>query len=620
MQRRAIATQNRSSKVNKSRRNSNTTKKRRRYTCYRGHVVLLIAICFSMYCIPVLLFFYHYGARNVQEDSITKEVSVQKVSSVRQDTKKSIIKSSEAVPKSNRTEIEEFYLNMYYKLQKLKDKCNTKTTHTKNLLKDLHDYIHSGHSTVENQCALPPTTSCSKSFSVIIVFHSMDSRIDDGAHHIDLNENTDNPYDMLLSQRLRTLFLNILTLINMPDISPDITVIYHGNIDDLRTDKPYGERIWNWSLKGHHKRIRLVYSKDHVTSSMDDDISDSADIIENELLRDVHFPLHSSIVRQVESDILLFLDGSKSLIHGETGGADTIRAGFDLIRLHSNALVGNEDGVHRFVNENDNWIDMKTDKATSVPICDEPHISVNLPRNLKENTTHRSGAVLNFHGLFLHRSYTCFLWDKPLERFREYMKSISLSSTHSSSNLGLLSLSLSMFVPLSRAHSESMVVYPTLSQTWIQDDPFHLPSRRRLQLIDTKDNVSKYDDASNSYAYFSSRRQRRRTALEADSTEPRKQTPTRHSGNIISNRSSIRRTPGKNIKANSTRHLNQELDLQRNIFHVNHNDSTATLVEMDLMKILQYFGGYYPAVLLLLGKVKTEGGLTWSQEQKNMCP
>jgi hypothetical protein len=598
---------------NKSRRNWNPSllRKRKTYPFKQRIFLQLFAILFIIYCISAMLFFYLYGVRSSPEDSFRDAQTLNQKVSFQQNAEHNIIKPSK-VPKSNRTETEDFYLTMYRTIQKSQDICNQKITHTSSLLKDLHEYIHKSHPQIQNQCSSPPKISCAKSFSVVIVFYQTDE-MGSMADHFDVNTNEDNPHLTLSSQRLRTLFLNILTLINIPNHSPDITVIYHGNIHDLREDRPYGDRIWNWSLKGHHRRIRLVYSTDHVTSSKDeDDIIDTEDITDTELLKDIYFPLHSSIVSKAKSDILLFLDGSKALTHGDTGGIDSIQAGFDLIRLHSHALVGNEDGIRRFENRNENWTDVKIGKESFRPICGEPQILVHHSRQVKKETIPRSGAVLSFHGLFFHRSYSCYIWDKPLDNFRDNMNSISMNHVHSSRNLGLLASSLSMFVPLSRANSELVFVYPTLSQTY--NNLLYTAPHRILQDMDMKDDRGKYDLHNVPTA---SRKRKKR--LDSESTIPQIQTSTRDLQSILTSES-VRRNLSIERKTRLTVHHNLEPNLQQNTIQNYQTHSFAVSEEMELKKVLQYFGGYFPVDFLLSETMKSkEDPLTWRHEQKSMC-
>jgi hypothetical protein len=428
----------------------------------------------------------------------------------------------------------------------------------------------------------------------VIVFDAKDDKIDGGT----------NVLVTMLSQRLRSLFLNILTLINMPNLSPDITVIYRGNIHDLRTDKPYGQRIWNWSLKGQHRRIRLVYSTDHGMSSIVEDLMDTEDIVGTELLRNVYFPLHSSIVRKAKSDILLFLDGAKALTDGDTGGADSIQAGFDLIRLHASALVGNEDGVYRFENKNKKQIDMKIDKEAFIPVCDELQISAEYSPQSKEKNIPKSGAVLSFHGLFLHRSYSCYIWDKPLDNFRDYMNSISLSYIRPSGNLGILSSSLSMLIPLTRAYSEPLFIYPTLSQTWTKNDPSYVASDRGLQVMD----MDGYDDFS-----ISLRKRHKRLAMESTIRSI-------HDSERMLTSESAKRILSTERKTSINEYPNQEPNLQQRTSQVNQMHSFELSEEMDLKKILQYFGAYMPVELFLSKNIMSKEDLSWRQKQIDMCP
>ena len=611
MQRRGIASQNRPPIGNKSRRNWNPSllRKRKTYPYKQRIFVQLFAILFIIYCISAMLFLYLYGVKSSPEDSVRHTQTLNQKVSFQQNSEQNIIKPSK-VPKSNRTVTGEYYLNMYRTIQKSQDVCNQKITQTNSLLNDLHEYIYKSHSPRQNQCPSPPKISCAKSFSVVIVFYQADDQMDFMSDNFDANTSEDNLHVTLLSQRLRTLFLNILTLINIPNHSPDITVIYHGNIHDLREDRPYGDRIWNWSLKGHHRRIRLVYSTDNITSSKEEDIIDTEGVTDTELLRDIYFPLHPSIVSKAKSDILLFLDGSKALTHGDTGGINSIQAGFDLIRLHSHALVGNEDGIRSFENGNENWTNAKIGKESFRPICGEPHILVHHFRKLKEETIPRSGAVLSFHGLFLHRSYSCYIWDKPLDNFRDNMNSISMSHDYSSRNLRLLASSLSMFVPLSVANSEPIFVYPTLSQTY--SGLLYVAPHRRLQEMDIKDDRGKYD----LYNVPTASR-KRKNRLTSESAIPTIQTSTHDSESMLTSES-VRRNVSieKKTRLNVLRNL--EPNLQQNIIQ---NFQTHSFdAPEEIKKILQYFGGYFPVDSLLSETMRSkEDPLTWRHEQKSMC-
>ena len=610
MQRRGTASQNRPPIGNKSRRN---LRKRKTYPFKQRIFVQLFVILFIIYCISAMLFFYLYGVKSSSEDSVRDAQTLNQKVSFQQNAEQNIIKPSK-VPKSDRTGTEEFYLNMYRTIQKSQDVCNRKITQTNSLLNDLHEYIHKSHSPIQNQCPSPPKISCAKSFSVVIVFYQTDDQMHSMADYFDVNTSEDNLHVTLLSQRLRTLFLNILTLINTPNHSPDITVIYHGNIHDLREDRPYGDRIWNWSLKGHHRRIRLVYSTDHVTSSeVEEDIIDTEDFTDIGLLTDIYFPLHSSIVSKAKSDILLFLDGSKALTHGDTGGIDSIQAGFDLIRLHSHALVGNEDGIRRFENGIENWTDVKIGKGSFRPICGEPQIMVHHSRQVKEETIPRSGAVLSFHGLFLHRSYSCYIWDKPLDNFRDNMNSISMNHVHSSRNLRLLASSLSMIVPLSRANSEPIFVYPTLSQTY--NRLLYVDSHRRLQDMGIKDDRGKYDLHNVPTAS-----RKRKNRLTSESAIPPIQTSTHDSESMFTSES-VRRNLSIEKKTRFNVHHSLEPKLQQNAIQNFQTHSFDVSEEMELKKLLQYFGGYFPFDFILSGTMKSkEDPLTWRDEQKSMCP
>jgi hypothetical protein len=161
-----------------------------------------------------------------------------------------------------------------------------------------------------------------------------------------------------------------------------------------------------------------------------------------------------------------------------------------------------------------------------------------------------------------------------------------------------------MLIPLTRAYSEPLFIYPTLSQTWTKNDPSYVASDRGLQVMD----MDGYDDFS-----ISLRKRHKRLAMESTIRSI-------HDSERMLTSESAKRILSTERKTSINEYPNQEPNLQQRTSQVNQMHSFELSEEMDLKKILQYFGAYMPVELFLSKNIMSKEDLSWRQKQIDMCP
>ncbi len=313
----------------------------------------------------------------------------------------------------------------------------------------LEEAINEQNSKIKHEsCYLPPTQICADGYTTIISYHNSQS-----SH--------------------RTLFINIIALMARDSASNKMTknekiiLIYHGTLDDLKKDKDYGRRVWDWSDKGTIDLINGT-STDH----------------------GILHQFHPTLLSYVNTEIILFIDGSIALTQGNVdtsiGGVDSLEAGFELIQQNSRSVVGAH--VYDFgVNDNapnSKEVSKESGDGLFAPACET---DTKLNGMMKD-------SIVHYSGMFLHKNYLCFIWhdlfrelqDKVNMIYSRYQKDATKSKRGIQSEL--ISLFISSMVP--QLGGNVPLVYPLLKPSWkeVEKTTTMKRSRRLMETNFLEDN------------------------------------------------------------------------------------------------------------------------------------
>ena len=401
------------------------------------------------------------------------------------------------------------FAQLYERAKQSKEHC--KPASSLNTASFLNPQImrNSSVATQEEICHLPPKESCGSDYTAIVTFHA-------------------SGYLTNIHKSHRTLFMNLLALIAKDNFAsaasgtqskskankgPDVILLYHGSVENLNRDKMYGRRILNW-----HKdnTIRLVYE-----SELFHDFDSNGT---NTRTEGILFHLfHESLVKYVQHDIILYLDGSvpfagKGNGNGNAVGGvsvvDTLQVGFQLMRKNAQVLVGTQlnhysySGISPLTTgiRNDGVATTATNRDDFVPVCHD--------KATNTSSAHQV-SIMNFSGTFIHRNYLCFIWRDEFSALRELIGSMttqyttastSTSTTMSNANhtctssiiMELTSLFVSSLV--TQVSGRSPLVYPFVRPSWSRiDNSQGDASTRRLSEIAVMDidggDVESHSDA-----------------------------------------------------------------------------------------------------------------------------
>lgn len=306
-------------------------------------------------------------------------------------------------------------------------------------------------------CYLPPNQICADEYTTIISYHYSNS-----SH--------------------RTLFVNLISLLARDSIKPStIVLIYHGTLDDLKNDNDYGRRVWNWDKEGAIKLINGTNS-DH----------------------GILHQFHPTLLNYVETEIILYLDGSMPLTKGNVdkgiGGVDSLEAGFELIQQNSRSLVGAHvyeyGGKQNIANFRES---LKDSRGDFIPACQSNH---SISGSMQD-------SIVHYSGMFLHKNYICFIWHDIFETLRDTVNMINrryqkdVKGFKSEAQSELISLFISSMVP--QLSGNIPALYPLLKPSWAAEEIKPSPKKQSRRLME---NIVLDDDELEARADL---RRRRRT-------------------------------------------------------------------------------------------------------------
>eukprot|EP00554_Chaetoceros_debilis_P010954 CAMPEP_0194109274 /NCGR_PEP_ID=MMETSP0150-20130528/8795_1 /TAXON_ID=122233 /ORGANISM="Chaetoceros debilis, Strain MM31A-1" /LENGTH=542 /DNA_ID=CAMNT_0038798199 /DNA_START=197 /DNA_END=1826 /DNA_ORIENTATION=+ len=318
-----------------------------------------------------------------------------------------------------------------------------------------------------SSCISPPTESCSASQYSVIISYEISQQ---------------SP------QTIRTLFINMLSLLSHERTKANIAVVLHGTndaIDKLIKDHNYGRRIKNWS---ENNVIRLILQRQERSGIGHDEGN------ENDNEDDLFYLVRPSMLDYLEHDILLFLDGSVPLVNlnDGSGGMESLDAGFELIRKDSRCLVGNR--VLEWSNGNgpgeENDAMSPDSERLFQPICD---------RQDRSNPKSGANRVESIHmsGMFIHRNYLCFLWHDVFAPLRNIVGGLNQKYNRNHKVKGDIS-SLTITTLVTQLSGKIPALYPMVQQTWKTKESLHsnVSSRRLTDTSDLEVGHNMFDNMS----------------------------------------------------------------------------------------------------------------------------
>ena len=394
---------------------------------------------------------------------------------------------------------------LYERAKQSKEHCKPSSLNTASFLNP-QMMRNSSVATQEEICQLPPKESCGSDYTAIVTFHA-------SGNHTNIHKSH------------RTLFMNLLALIAKDNFASaasasktgtesksksnngrDVILLYHGSVENLNRDKMYGRRILNWHK---YNTIRLVYESELVHDYNSNGTNTRTEGILFHLF-------HESLVKYVQHDIILYLDGSVSFAGKGIGNdndnaiggvsvVDTLQVGFQLMRKNSQVLVGTQLNHYSYISSGisplttgigNDGVATATDRGDFVPVCHDEDT------NTSTSSAHQV-SIMNFSGIFLHRNYLCFIWCDEFSALRELIGSMitqyttastTTSATTSNANhtctssiiMELTSLFVSSLV--TQVSGRSPIVYPFVRPSWSRiDNSQGDASTRRLSEIAVMD-------------------------------------------------------------------------------------------------------------------------------------
>mmetsp|Transcript_11837 Transcript_11837/g.17746 ORF Transcript_11837/g.17746 Transcript_11837/m.17746 type:complete len:608 (+) Transcript_11837:193-2016(+) len=472
------------------------------------------------------------------------------------------------------------FAQLYERAKQSKEQCsrqyrtgaNANTNHTKPALSlntasfsNPQMMRNSSVGTQEEICHLPPKESCVSDYeyTAVVTFHA-------SGNHTNISH--------------RTLLMNLLALIakdnfafaatssgtqsksnNGPDA--DVIVLYHGSVENLNRDKMYGRRILNWH---RDNTIRLVHESELV--------HDSNGSINNTRTEGILFYLfHESLVKYMQHDIILYLDGSVPFAGmgngvgiGEVSVVDTLQGGFQLMRNNAQILVGNQlyhySGISPLTTGiRNNAVATATNHDDFVLVCQDEATNTS-----SAHTQENEVSIMNFSGIFLHRNYLCFIWRDEFSALRELIGSMTTqytttSTSTSNANHSIIMELTSLFVTqvVTQVSGRSPLLYPLVKPSW---------SRNHNSQVDA-----------------STRRLSEIAVMDGGNVESHSDTPRRRRSNWVAPNDTV--ATFHHYTTEDRRKLS-EIEGNHIMQPKSQSQSTQSVSSEDVLSILNYFGSY----------------------------
>ena len=338
----------------------------------------------------------------------------------------------------------------------------------RNALDNDEEGVVSGTRTSFKKCSYPPTSTCHpyndkkmRGYSVIITY---DSRV--------LIEEK-NKDDVKKTSSLRTLFINILSLLTYPHAVDILVLINGGKHSEVTMGKDrYGKRILTWS-KDTSQPITILFP------------SSPSMMNYQEVFHQPLFPYHPIFVGRLSQEIVLYLDGHTPLasLDGAVDGEEMFEAGFELVRRNSRLLVGREMLDLNMLRANEKINMTASDEAilgNASSLDERGEGGYKLSNFVSTCQSMMEVKIIKSSGMFLHRDFSCLVWHDVFDPFRQSLLNVHHRFQDRSYvemaawAENLKSLAISTLIP--QISGLSPILYPNIKR------PFH--GTRREEEVD----------------------------------------------------------------------------------------------------------------------------------------